>query len=214
MRRQDDLLHTGPWRVGVLAGLLLLPLGSWARADQVKLDSYRVLSDLPTESTLLVKAFSTDHTEFGKLKKERQRETAENMKSVAPLSLQQSIVQRLTTEGPFSQVAAFAEGELAASAVLVEGEFTLLDPGNRNKRYWVGLGAGKSKVCIEGRVVRGDGELLATFADCRSGSGMMAFTGGRSEGMMSNDVFKCAVNIADFLSAWATGQLPARTKVQ
>ena len=97
--------------------------------------------------------------------------------------------------------------------MLLEGEFTVLNPGNRNKRYWVGMGAGKSKVCVAGRVVTAGGEVLGRFSDCRSGSGMMAFTGGRSEGMMSNDVFRCAVNIADFLGAWATGRLPKRTKV-
>ena len=42
----------------------------------------------------------------------------------------------------------------------------------------------------------------------------MAFTGGRSEGMMSSDIYKCAVNIGGFLSTWAAGQLPARTKGQ
>jgi hypothetical protein len=213
MRRPDER-RSGGRGAGVLAALLFFALGSLAHAQEVNLDSYRVVGDLPAGSTILVKAFGTDDTAFGKQKKARQKETAENMKSVAPLSLQQSIVQRLTSDGPFGQVAAHAEGEPGADAVLVEGEFTLLDPGNRNKRYFVGFGAGKSKVCVEGRVVTGAGELLGTFADCRSGSGMMAFSGGRAEGMMSNDVFRCAVNIADFLSSWANGQLPTRTKVK
>jgi hypothetical protein len=213
MRGQDDLLWTGLWKVGAIAGLLFLVVGTWAHAEEVKLDSYRVVGDLEQGSSILVKVFGTDQADFGRLNKKRQQETADNMKSVAPLSLQQSIVQRLTSEGPFSEVAAHPEGEAAADSILVEGEFTVLNPGNRNKRYWVGMGAGKSKVCVEGRVVTGSGELLGTFADCRSGSGMMAFTGGRSEGMMSNDVFKCAVNIAEFMATWAAGQLPTRTKV-
>ena len=197
-----------------LAVLLLIVLASRARAEEVKLDSYRVLGDLERGAVVLVKTFGTENTDFGKLNKERQRETAENMKSVAPLSLQQSIVQRLSSEGPFSQVAAFSEEAANADAVLIEGEFVVLNPGNRNKRYWVGMGAGKSKVCVEGRVVTGSGELLGSFSDCRSGSGMMAFSGGRSEGMMSNDVFRCAVNIADFMALWARGGLPAKTKTQ
>jgi hypothetical protein len=200
--------------VGALSSLLSLFAGSLLLAAEVKLDSYQVVGELALGSTIQVKLFGTDHADFGKLAKERQRETAENMKSLAPLSLQQSIVQRLNSEGPFGGVAAHSEGEPAADVVLLEGDFTVLNPGNRNKRYWVGMGAGKSKVCVKGRVVTGAGEELATFADCRSGSGMMAFTGGRSEGMMSNDVFHCAVNIADFLSTWATGQLPARSKMK
>ena len=198
----------------LIAGLGFLSFGGASIADEVKLDSYRVLGDLPAESQILVKVFGTDNTHFGKLKKERQKETAENMKAVAPVSMQRSLVQHLTTEGAFREVAAYEEAEPAANAVLVEGEFTILNPGNRNKRYFVGAGAGKSKVCVEGRVVTASGELLGEFADCRSGTGMMAFTGGRAEGMMSNDVYKCAVNIGGFLSTWAAGQLPAQAKVK
>lgn len=196
----------------VIAGMLLLATGGATLADEVKLDSYRVLADLPADSQILVKTFGTDNTDFGKLKKERQKETAENMKAVAPVSLQQSLIQDLTNAGTFAGVAAHEEGELPANAVLVEGEFTTLNPGNRNKRYFVGAGAGKSKVCVEGRVINAAGELLGEFADCRSGTGMMAFTGGRAEGMMSNDVYRCAVNIGGFLSTWAGGRLPARSK--
>ena len=200
--------------VALIGGLLLLATGGATLAEEVKLDSYRVLADLPAGSQILVKLFGTDEADFGKLKKERQQETAENMKAVAPVSLQQSLVQHLTTAGTFSKVAAYADGELPENAVVVEGSFTTLNPGNRTKRYLVGAGAGKSKVCVEGRVLTGAGELLGEFADCRSGTGMMAFTGGRAEGMMSNDIYKCAVNIGGFLSAWATGQLPARTKAK
>ena len=71
-----------------------------------------------------------------------------------------------------------------------------------------------SKVCVDGRVVTAAGELLGEFADCRSGTGMMAFTGGRAEGMMSNDIYRGAVNIGDFLSTWAAGQLPAPIKAK
>lgn len=196
----------------VIAVLALLGFTEASIADEVKLDSYRVLADLPADSQILVKAFGTDNADFGKLKKERQQETAENMTAVAPVSLQQSLIQSLTSAGTFAGVAAHEEGELPANAVLVEGEFTTLNPGNRNKRYLVGAGAGKSKVCVEGRVITAAGELLGEFADCRSGTGMMAFTGGRAEGMMSNDVYRCAVNIGGFLSTWAGGRLPARSK--
>ena len=214
MSRRGSHVDLRAWAWVVIAGLLFLGSGGASIADEVKLDSYRVLGDLPAGSQILVKAFGTENTHFGKLKKERQKETAENMKAVAPVSLQQSLIQHLTTEGAFSEVAAYEEGELPANAVLVEGEFTILNPGNRNKRYFVGAGAGKSKVCVDGRVVTAAGELLGEFADCRSGTGMMAFTGGRAEGMMSNDIYRGAVNIGDFLSTWAAGQLPAPIKAK
>ncbi len=214
MRQKGKQPRSKAWAGALLAGLVFLGFGAVSIAEEVKLDSYRVLGDLPAGSQVLVKAFGTENTHFGKLNKERQKETAANMKAVAPVSLQQSLIQHLTSEGAFSEVAAYEEGEPPANAVLVEGEFTILNPGNRNKRYFIGAGAGKSKVCVEGRVVTAAGELLGEFADCRSGTGMMAFTGGRAEGMMSNDVYRGAVNIGDFLSTWAAGQLPTRIKAK
>ena len=203
-----------PRRSALLAGLLLLAFGRFSLAEEIHLDRYRVLGELPSGAKILIKRFGTEETNFGPLKKKRQQETADNMKVTAPLTLQQTIVQRLGEGGAFADVAAWEEGELPADAVLIEGSFTVLNPGNRNKRYWVGLGAGKAKVCVEGRVVDDAGELLGTFGDCRSGTGMMAFTGGRSEGMMSNDLYRCGFNVADFLSAWGQGTLPAPAKVK
>ena len=43
---------------------------------------------------------------------------------------------------------------------------------------------------------------------------MFSFGGGKSEGMMSNDVYKAAFNTAEFMALWAKGQLPATTKTK
>ena len=196
-------------------GVLTLSASVAALADEVKLDSYRVEeSSAPADVTVLVKAFDASKADLGKQKKPRQRETAQNMQSMAPLAFREGLVQRLSESGAFDEVMAFDEGEIPGNALVVAGRFTVLNPGNRAKRYWAGFGAGKSRVCIEGSVVDAEDNQLATFSDCRSGTGMFSFGGGKSEGMMSNDVYKAAFNTADFMAQWARGQLPSLVKTK
>ena len=124
----------------------------------------------------------------------------------------EGFVARLKERAVFPSVAVLEEGaELPAGALLVEGDFTKLNPGSRGKRYWVGMGAGKSKICIAGRVVSAAGDVLATFEHCRSGT--MGWFGGRAEGMMATDVHQTAFHLADFMAAWATASPPIPTRV-
>jgi len=198
-----------------LVGTLTLSASVAAVAAEVKIDSYRVEdSTAPAGVTVLVKSFDASGADLGKQKKDRQRETAQNMQTMAPVAFRDALVQRLSESGAFAGVRAFGDGEVPEDALVVDGRFTVLNPGNRAKRYWGGFGAGKSKVCIEGRVVDANGSELATFSDCRSGTGMFSFGGGKAEGMMSNDVYNSAFNAAEFLALWARGELPATTKTQ
>ena len=194
---------------------LALSASVTAIAAEIKLDSYRVnQSQASADAKVLVRAFDSTEADLGKQKKERQKETAKNMQTMAPIAFRAALVQRLSEAGGFAEVLALDEGEIPANSLVVEGRFTVLNPGNRAKRYWGGFGAGKAKVCIEGRVLNPEGEELATFADCRSGTGMLSFAGGKAEGMMSNDVYKAAFNSAEFLSLWAKDQLPATSKTK
>ena len=65
--------------------------------------------------------------------------------------------------------AAMAEAQPAASRVLiVRGKVTLLEPGSRAKRMWIGYGAGSSRAAIEGEIVDGQtGEVLVRFTQER-----------------------------------------------
>jgi hypothetical protein len=192
-------------------------LSAWlaAGAAEVKIDAYEVQqSQAPADSTVLVRAFDSSEADLGKQKKKRQQETAQNMQTMAPIAFREALVQRLSEAGTYAEVRALDEGEVAPNSLVVEGRFTVLNPGNRAKRYWGGFGAGKAKVCVEGRVVDAEGVELATFSDCRSGTGMFSFAGGKAEGMMSNDVYKAAFNTAEFLSLWAKGQLPSTVKTK
>jgi len=65
--------------------------------------------------------------------------------------------------------AAVAEGQPAGARVLiVRGKVTMLEPGSRAKRMWVGYGAGASRAAISGEIVDGQtGEVLARFTQER-----------------------------------------------
>jgi len=185
-------------------------------AAEVKLDSYRVSRDTaPAGSTVRVRTFDASEADLGKQQKERHKEIARNMQLIAPIAFREALIQRLSESGAYASVAALDDDEAnPEEGLLVEGRFTQLNPGSRTKRYMVGFGAGKARVCIEGRVLDAAGNELAVFNDCRSGTGMVSFVGGKAEGMMSNDVYKAAFNVADFLAQWAKGELPSGAKAK
>jgi hypothetical protein len=194
-----------------LVAVLLVALGGAGAAlakEAVKVDTYQVFAaNDSSASVLLVKPFTLDNTDFGKMKKKRQQEVVDNMSQIAPLAFKQVLIQKLSEMGGFSKVAEYEDGEVPESALVVEGEFTVLNPGSRGKRFWVGMGAGKSKTCVSGHVVTVAGEQRVTFEDCRSGTGMWSFAGGRTEGMMSNDIYLSAINLAEFIGAWVQGEV-------
>lgn len=57
-----------------------------------------------------------------------------------------------------------------SKAVILEGEFTEFNAGNRALRFWVGFGAGKTYLSVRGRLLdAASGQVLATFADQETG---------------------------------------------
>lgn len=170
-------------------------------------DSGRVLAPALEGAPLVIRRFSTEHTSFGtaeKTGKTKAQDVARQMESTAPPALAQSLVDQLRKEKVFPSVALLDDDEpLPEGSMVLEGEFTELNPGSRGKRFWVGLGAGRSKVCIRGRVLGPDREELLTFDHCRSGT--MGWFGGRAEGMMFTDVAGAAEKVSEFLAGWSRG---------
>ena len=197
--KQETLITVGIFLGAVVAAPL--------QASEIKVDRYEVKSSsVPAGATVLFKDFSVENTDFGKMKKDKQKETVSVMKDTAPMAFREAFVRRLSENAPFAAVEVHEGGDVPAGSLLVEGEFTALNPGSRGKRYLVGMGAGRSKICIAGHVVDADGEELVKFEDCRSGN--LGWFGGRSEGMMSQDVYQSAQNLANFLTAWVKQELP------
>jgi hypothetical protein len=150
--------------------------------------------------------FSTDNAELGtgaNKNKPKYRKIAEEMKTDAPKLLAEGMVDELKTLG-FANVAEITPNERVGSDwLIVEGEFTVLNPGSKGKRYLVGFGAGSSKTCTAGRVISTDGTVLADFDHCRSQA--FGILGGDSEAQMMKDSMKSGTRFAEFMSRWATG---------
>ena len=145
-----------------------------------------------------VHLFSTSDADLGNPKF---RDTANAMAKSAPHLLATDIVEALRNSGFTAVSLDETEGEPSGEALNLTGRFTHLNPGSQNLRVWIGFGAGKSKVCIEGELTDASGEKLADFADCRNGLGWgsSAPQGDKGAEILGDDV-------AGFLIDWAANQ--------
>jgi len=172
--------------------------------DHVVLYEPLISKDAP----IRIREFPTDNADLGtgaKENKPKYQELALEMKETAPKLALQALIDGLQEEG-FNDVE-FAEEDatIPDGALIIEGEFTKLNPGSRGKRWGVGFGAGKSQVCASGKVVRsGQGEVLMEFDHCRNQA--IGFYGGDSEAQMSKDSRGTGSHLAEFMGKWAEGK--------
>jgi hypothetical protein len=166
------------------------------------LDEIRLFAAKPPAATrIVIRPFSATEADIteGEIKDETRKMMAE-----APPLMTSTFVEKMKALGPYTDVAALdGEAEAATDTLIVEGKFIEMDPGSRAKRYFVGFGAGKSGVTVEGTVKSGDGTVLATFKQRRVG--VMGLAGGDSMGKLRDDTKNIAEDIAKFLNAWAKG---------
>lgn len=164
--------------------------------DQATLHVEKIIREAP----LHVYLFDTSGVKLGKAK---HQDTAQLMAGNAPHLLAVDIVEGLR-DGGFSKVileeTTAAEAKLNQGELALLGRFTDLNPGSQATRQWIGFGAGKSKVCVKGRLVDSNNKSLGEFNDCRSGLGW-----GGSTGEMENSTQSIGGNIAKLLSGWAYG---------
>jgi hypothetical protein len=161
--------------------------------DQIKL----YVETPPAPGPVVMKPFSTSDVKGDS-------EETQKMRVDAPGMLTERFAMKLKELGPYTDVSAAAEGAAPAAALVLEGKFTEMDPGSRAKRYFVGFGAGKSGVTVEGAVRSADGTLLAEFEQRRIG--VMGVAGGNSMDKLTSDTRDIGEDIAKFLSAWAKGE--------
>ena len=58
-----------------------------------------------------------------------------------------------------------------ANGAVVRGRIVRVNGGSRALRFWIGLGAGRAQLAVEGTVEQADGTKLASFRAQRSSSG-------------------------------------------
>ena len=151
--------------------------------------------EMSTKTPIHVHLFSTSETDLGR---ESSTDTTNAMIKSAPHLLAVDIVDRLRQSG-FTQVTLDeSAGKPSDNALNLIGRFTILNPGSQNLRLWIGFGAGKSKVCVEGQLVNSNGKTLTDFSLCRSGLGW-----GSSGPQIEGEAEILGHSIADFLVEWS-----------
>lgn len=160
--------------------------------DHAELKATKIAAD----STIYVKDFSTTDSNLGKFK---HTNTAERLVSVIPHLLAIDLVEELRNIG-FDAVLDSGE-PIPADSLILAGRFTELDPGSQSARVWIGFGAGKSRVCIEGQVTEAQSGL-GTFSHCRAGIGW-----GESDQQVATNADRMAEQVAELFARWSSGDL-------
>ena len=164
--------------------------------DQTTLHVGKITRDAPVHIYL----FDTSNVKLGKAK---HQDTARLMAGTVPHLLAVDIVEGMR-DGGFSKViledTMATEAKLAPGELALLGRFTELNPGSQATRLWIGLGAGKSKVCLKGRLIDSNNKALGEFSDCRNGLGW-----GNSADELENSTQSIGDNIAGLLTGWANG---------
>ncbi len=192
--------------------LLFSATGASAQAGEEivdgALDWIRLAADPPSgEQTVVILPFDASEADFGtggKGGKPKRTEAVETIQTEGPGRLARSLVEKLSKLGTFQRVDRADDAAKAKADILVEGRFTILDPGNRAKRYMVGFGAGKGRTEIEGTVKTASGEVLAEFRHKRLV--VMGAGGGNYVRKMRADCERFGEDIAEFLDAWVKGK--------
>jgi hypothetical protein len=166
--------------------------------DEIKL----YVDQFPPATRVVIRSFSASDADIVSGEKKDETKT---MQADGPRMLGERFVAKLKEAGKFQEVSLLETGaDVPADALVVDGKFTELDPGSRAKRYFVGFGAGKSAVAVDGTLKAADGTLLATFVQRRIG--VMGAAGGDSLGKMTSDARDIGEDLAKFVSAWAQGK--------
>jgi len=147
------------------------------------------------DTPIHVHLFSTSDTDLGPASA---RDTANAMVKSAPHLLAVDIVDGLRRAGFTEVTLDESDGDPSAVALNLTGRFTVLNPGNQNLRLWIGFGAGKSKVSVEGSVVSATGAVLTEFSLSRSGLGW-----GASGPQLEDESGILGHSVADELVEWS-----------
>jgi len=156
----------------------------------------------PSAHTVVIRPFSATDADITEGDK---KDETKSMQPIAPGMLADEFVAKLKPMGPFAEVAVLTGDVVPPDAILVEGKFVEIDPGSRAKRAFVGYGAGKSGVKVQGTIKAPDGTPIATFEQRRVGV-MGGMAGGDSIDKLKADTKAIGEDLAKFLSAWATGK--------
>jgi hypothetical protein len=129
-----------------------------------------------------------------------------------PAFFQSELVRRLREAGLFPTVVSLGETQLAPGpekTLRLEGIITRFAPGSQVLRYFVGVGAGRSKAQAEMRFVDAEtGQVQMVTADRREGKA--GWAGGESEDFLRESFDDMARDLVRFLGRLAKGKFSTK----
>jgi hypothetical protein len=186
------------WFVFVI-GLFLLNPAVWAagkplpKPDVLGEETIYTSQPLSRYRTLVVRDFPMDQAAL----KNMNNEEKGRFQTIRPQLVQllsEELVRRLQSKNLFDRV--IRNGESGPQTLVLEGRFSKVDAGNRALKFWVGFGAGKSTLTMEGRLSDGaTGEVLAVFENDRHAPFNMA----EMEKIFDEDTRNLAKDLAAFI---------------
>lgn len=144
-------------------------------ADEAPLSKPDVLTEeavmtskrLSTYDTIILRDLKVAGAEYTNIDEE-EKPKVEAMKPFLVRTVAESLEMELKRRNMFKNIQ--KNGEAKQKAVILEGDFTEFNAGNRALRFWVGFGAGKTYLKMKGRLIDAEtGKELATFEDRETG---------------------------------------------
>ncbi len=155
--------------------LILVAAASLVYANETPLPKPGILNEesvatsqrLSTYDTLVIRDFSMEGVVYDNIDEE-EKPKVEALKPLIVKNLSLSIEAEMKKRKLFKNVA--VNGDAVGNAVILEGKFSELNGGSRALRFWVGFGAGKTYIKVQGRLVDAlTGRELASFGDRETG---------------------------------------------
>ncbi len=159
------------------------------------------------DAVIVVRSFDAGEADLGtgaEGGKPKHVAAAKKMQEDAPGVLAEQMVEQLKALAYFAEVHLDSGDASAGSPLVLEGRFTILNPGSKAKRYFAGFGAGREVLEIQGVLKDASGTVLAEFRQKRIS--VMGVFGGDYQKKMAAGMKRFGNDVATFLHAWSTGQ--------
>lgn len=154
-----------PLGVILSASLLLAADETLPKPKVLNEETIYATKRLSTYDNLIIKDFPIDKAEVSNISDgDMPRYKALKPKLVNMLS--DEVVRQLRAKKLFKKVQ--RNGQTGGKTIIMEGRFTEVNAGSRAAKFWVGYGAGSSKIAVKGRLLdAATGKELAVFENSR-----------------------------------------------
>ena len=159
------------------------------------------------DAVIVVRPFDASEADLGtgaEGGKPKHVAAAKKMQEDAPGVLAEQMVEKLKALAYFAEVHLDSGDAPAGSPLVLQGRFTILNPGSKAKRYFAGFGAGREVLEIKGVLKDASGTVLVEFRQKRLS--VMGVFGGDYQKKMAAGMKRFGNDVATFLHAWSTGQ--------